>query len=48
MALYQQSSSDDPNKDIDEIKRYYDCQYISPCEAFVEFFVLISTIEGQL
>lgn len=38
VALYQQSSSEDPNKEIDEIKCYYDCRYISPCEAIWRIF----------
>ncbi|CAH9080016.1 unnamed protein product [Cuscuta epithymum] len=32
-AFYQNPSSDESNQPVDEIKMYYDCRYVSPCEA---------------
>lgn len=34
--------------ECDEVKMYYDCIYISPCEALGEFLVLISSLEIHL
>ncbi|XP_048501480.2 uncharacterized protein LOC125497826 [Beta vulgaris subsp. vulgaris] len=36
-AYHNQQNPDDPEK-IDEIKMYYDCQYISPCEVVWRIF----------
>ena len=37
-ALYQSPNEENNNQSIDEIKMYYDCRYISPCEATWRIF----------
>lgn len=38
VGLYEQSTNSESNREIDEIKCYYDCRYISPCEAMWRIF----------
>jgi hypothetical protein len=33
MQLWRSSDKNDKSKPVDEIKQYYDCRYVSPCEA---------------
>ncbi|CAJ2637132.1 unnamed protein product [Trifolium pratense] len=33
MQLWRSSDKNDTSKPVDEIKQYYDCRYVSPCEA---------------
>ena len=37
-ALYQDENNEEHGRQVDEIKMYYDCRYISPCEAAWRIF----------